>query len=66
MDPERKRILLTAKKSLVESDLPIISSVEDAKPGSVGLAVVVKTLGNSVLVEFFNGIRAMIPGKEIS
>ena len=31
VDPDRKRVALTAKKTLVESDLPVIARLEDAQ-----------------------------------
>jgi len=64
VDPDRKRIALTAKKTLVESELPIISKLEDAKVGMVTHAVVYKVLDKAILVEFFNNLRAQVPLKE--
>jgi rRNA biogenesis protein RRP5 len=64
VDLDLKRIALTAKKSLVESDLPIISSFTDAKVGLVTLGVVVKVSERSLVVEFFNKVKAVVPAKE--
>ncbi|KAI9461178.1 nucleic acid-binding protein [Russula earlei] len=64
VDPERKRVALTAKKTLVESDLPLISRVEDAQVGMVTHAVIFKITEKRLLVEFFNSVKGSIPLKE--
>lgn len=66
VDLERKRIALTAKKTLVESDLPVISKYEDAKPGLITNGVVFKVFEKHILVEFYNNLKAYIPLKEAS
>ncbi|CAK5279992.1 unnamed protein product, partial [Mycena citricolor] len=66
VDPERKRIALTAKKTLVESTLPLITSLSDAKIGTVTHAVVFKIFEKHLLVEFFNNLKAMVPLSEVS
>jgi rRNA biogenesis protein RRP5 len=64
VDPDRKRVALTAKKALVDSDLPIISRLEDAQVGTVTHAVVFKVLDKAILVEFYNNLRAQVPLRE--
>ncbi|KAF8973590.1 hypothetical protein BDZ97DRAFT_1751613 [Flammula alnicola] len=64
VDPERKRISLTAKKTLVESPLPIIAKPEDVMPGIVTHAVVFKVYEKHLLVEFYNNMKAIVPSKE--
>ncbi|KAJ6574923.1 hypothetical protein B0H19DRAFT_619152 [Mycena capillaripes] len=66
VDPERKRISLTAKKTLVESTLPVIATLEDAKIGTVVHAVVFKVFEKHLMVEFFNNLKAVVPAREIS
>ncbi|KAF8913041.1 hypothetical protein CPB84DRAFT_1760205 [Gymnopilus junonius] len=66
VDPDRKRISLTAKKTLLESDLPIIAKPENIVPGKVTHAVVFKLYDKHLLVEFYNNLKAIIPAKEIS
>lgn len=65
VDPERKRISLTAKKTLVDSTLPTIKSLEDVMVGVVTHAVVFKVFEKHLLVEFFNNLKAFIPSKEV-
>ncbi|KAI9444728.1 nucleic acid-binding protein [Lactarius indigo] len=64
VDPERKRVALTAKKTLVESDLPIVSRLENAEVGMVTHAVIFKIAEKRLLVEFFNNVKGSIPFKE--
>ncbi|KAK7059164.1 rRNA biogenesis protein rrp5 [Paramarasmius palmivorus] len=65
VDAERKRISLTAKKTLLESTLPIVSSFEDAEVGQLAHAVIFKVTSKSLMVEFFNNVKAVIPLKEV-
>jgi rRNA biogenesis protein RRP5 len=55
---------LTAKKTLVESDVPIISRFEHAQVGMVTHAVIFKITEKRLLVEFFNNVKGSIPLKE--
>lgn len=64
VDPERKRIVLTAKKTLVESTLPIVSQLSDAQVGLVTHAVVFKISDKSLQVEFYNNLKAFVPARE--
>lgn len=64
VDPERKRIALTAKKTLVESSLPIIAQLSDAQIGVVTHAVVFKVSEKSLQVEFYNNLKASVPARE--
>ncbi|BGP47503.1 rRNA bioproteinsis protein rrp5 [Rhodotorula kratochvilovae] len=63
-DPEKNRVVLTLKKQLVNTDLPIVARIEDAKVGVVTHATVTKVLEKSVLIDFFGGLRALIPAAE--
>ncbi|TCD61307.1 rRNA bioproteinsis protein rrp5 [Steccherinum ochraceum] len=66
VDVDKKRIALTAKKTLIESTHPIVASLDDAKPGIVTHAVVFRTAEKSLQVEFYNGLKAMVPSREVS
>lgn len=57
-------MVLTAKKTLIESSLPIVASVADAKEGLVTHAVVFKASEKSLQVEFYNNIKAIVPIRE--
>lgn len=64
MDTERKRISLTAKKTLVQSTLPILSKMSDVKIGIVTHAVVFK-VSPVLMVEFYNNLKAIVPAREM-
>ena len=64
VDLERKRIALTAKKTLIESSLPIVSKFEDAKVGLMVHGVVFRVTDKGLQVEFFNGLKAFVPVRE--
>jgi len=66
VDPERKRIALSAKKTLIESSLPVVSKFEDARIGLVTHAVVFKITDKGLQVEFYNGLKAFVPAREAS
>jgi len=48
----------------VESELPLITRVEDVQVGIVTHAVIFKITENRLFVEFFNNIKGSIPQKE--
>ncbi|THH28303.1 hypothetical protein EUX98_g5889 [Antrodiella citrinella] len=66
VDVEKKRIALTAKKSLIESTLPIVSQLEDVKVGIITHAVVFRASEKVLQVEFYNGLKAVVPAREVS
>jgi rRNA biogenesis protein RRP5 len=65
VDIDRNRISLTAKKTLVDSTLPILSDFDEIKAGIVTHAVVFKILEKHLMVEFYNNLKASVPAKEI-
>ena len=62
---DKKKIALTHKKTLLNSDLPIITSYSDVKVGSVihGYAINVQSYG--VVLGFYNDVRALMPKSQI-
>ncbi|KAH8099388.1 nucleic acid-binding protein [Cristinia sonorae] len=66
VDVEKKRIALTAKKTLIESKLPVVARLEDAKVGVITHAVVFRATDKSLQVEFYNGMKAIVPAREAS
>lgn len=66
VDPERMRVELTAKKTLIESTLPILTSIEEAKVGIITDAVVYRVLDKGLIVRFYNDLKAFVPSREAS
>ncbi|KAG9127379.1 rRNA biogenesis protein rrp5 [Ceratobasidium sp. 392] len=66
VDADRSRVRLTLKKSLLESTLPILASFEDAKVGMVTAGVVQRIEERFVIVEYYGGVRALVPLTELT
>ncbi|XP_014815473.1 PREDICTED: protein RRP5 homolog isoform X2 [Calidris pugnax] len=64
--PEGKKLILTLKKSLVQSKLPILSNYEDAKPGLVTHGFVVCAREFGCIVKFYNDVKGLVPKNELS
>lgn len=66
VDPENKKLILTRKKALVESSLPLFRTLSDARPGRVshGYIVCVKDFG--CIVRFYNDVKGLVPLRELS
>ncbi|XP_053306401.1 protein RRP5 homolog [Spea bombifrons] len=65
-DPTAKKLILTRKKTLLNSRLPVIASFEDAKPGLIthGFIVSIKTYG--CIVKFYNEVQALALRSQLS
>ncbi|CAE6393843.1 unnamed protein product [Rhizoctonia solani] len=66
VNPERSRILLTLKKSLLDSTLPILATFDDAKVGMVTPGVVQRIEERFVILEYYGGVRALVPLNELT
>ncbi|KAI9461748.1 hypothetical protein HD554DRAFT_2323642 [Boletus coccyginus] len=66
VDPEWSRVVLTAKKTLLDTTLPILTSFSDAKVGVLTHAVVFRVTDKHLMVEFFNNVKAIVPAREAS
>jgi rRNA biogenesis protein RRP5 len=64
LDPARNRIILTIKKSLIESELDIVTGIEGVKTGLITPGVVSKILDKGCLVDMFGGVKAFVPLSE--
>lgn len=64
LEAARSRVVLTLKKSLVESDLPVLASFAEYSQGVVVAGTVVKLLDKGLVVELFGGQKAFVPQSE--
>ncbi|XP_058043605.1 protein RRP5 homolog isoform X2 [Ahaetulla prasina] len=64
-NPETKKLILTLKRTLVNSKLPVLDSFEDAKPGLIthGFVACIKDFG--CIVKFYNDVRGLVPTNEL-
>ncbi|KAI6007158.1 hypothetical protein EDD15DRAFT_2209398 [Pisolithus albus] len=61
VEPERNRVVLTAKRTLMDTSQPILTSYEDTKIGTVTHGVIFAVSEKGLKVEFFNNLKATIP-----
>ncbi|KIO08444.1 hypothetical protein M404DRAFT_938123 [Pisolithus tinctorius Marx 270] len=66
VEPERNRVILTTKRTLLDTTQPILTSYEDAKIGAVTHGVIFAVSEKGLKVEFFNNVKATIPTREAS
>ncbi|XP_067297092.1 protein RRP5 homolog [Pseudorasbora parva] len=66
MDVHHKRLILTRKKALVESTLPLFQSYSDARVGLIshGFIVCMKDFG--CIVRFYGDVKGLVPVTELS
>ncbi|XP_020823426.1 protein RRP5 homolog isoform X1 [Phascolarctos cinereus] len=64
-DPENKKLLMTLKKTLVESSLPALTSYKEAKPElqTHGFISSIKDFG--CIVKFYNDVRGLVLRKDL-
>ncbi|NXT27330.1 RRP5 protein, partial [Syrrhaptes paradoxus] len=65
-NPAGKKLILTLKKSLVQSKLPVLSNYEDAKPGLITHGFVVCAREFGCIVKFYNDVKGLVPKNELS
>uniref|UniRef100_A0A8D1N005 Protein RRP5 homolog n=1 Tax=Sus scrofa TaxID=9823 RepID=A0A8D1N005_PIG len=65
-DPEAKRLMMTLKKTLVESKLPAITCYADAKPGLQTHGFILRVKDYGCIVKFYNDVQGLVPKHELS
>ncbi|ORX93442.1 nucleic acid-binding protein [Basidiobolus meristosporus CBS 931.73] len=65
-DASQRKVILTLKKSLVNSQLPIVKSYSDAAPGVSTHGVITSVKPTGCIVTFFNNVKALAPLPELS
>ncbi|ODQ65143.1 nucleic acid-binding protein [Nadsonia fulvescens var. elongata DSM 6958] len=66
IDTQHHKIKLTVKKTLVNTQDPIITSFESVKPGMKTSGTIIAFKPKGAIVEFFGGVRGFLPVSEIS
>ena len=64
-NPARRKLYLTLKKTIVNSDAPIIDSYE-VEAGTQSVGTLVKVLDTGAVVKFYSGVSAWLPVSEMS
>ncbi|KAM6306459.1 protein RRP5 homolog [Aegotheles albertisi] len=65
-NPAGKKLILTLKKNLIQSKLPVLSNYEDAKPGLITHGFVVCAREFGCIVKFYNDVKGLVPKNELS
>ena len=65
-DPERRHLRLTLKKTLVNSDAPVLTCYKDASLTTQCPGTIVKILPSGAVVQFYGSVRAFLPVSEMS
>ncbi|XP_013409500.1 protein RRP5 homolog isoform X4 [Lingula anatina] len=66
VDPAKQRLILTHKRSLVNSKLPIITQYSQLETGITVDGFIVKIMDAGVLVALYNNVKGFVPKKELS
>lgn len=66
LDVQKKRLILTRKKALVESTLPIFQSYSDARVGRISHGVIVFVKKFGCIVRFYGDVKGLVPVGELS
>ncbi|XP_017888354.1 protein RRP5 homolog [Ceratina calcarata] len=59
-----KKVYLTLKKSMINSNLPILSDVREAKIGSRYHGTVIQTHKSGLLIKFYGNAKGWVPRRE--
>ena len=66
VDTDRRRLDLTLKKTLVNSDQPIWASYEGLEPGQSTVGTLIKVDTGGAIVQFYGSVKGRLPVSEMS
>ncbi|KAK8154666.1 hypothetical protein IWX90DRAFT_62613 [Phyllosticta citrichinensis] len=66
IDTDRRKIRLTLKKTLVNSEAPVWSSYSEVEEGDSAPGTVIKLMPAGALVQFYGNLKAFLPVGEMS
>lgn len=64
LDPARKSLVLTHKKSLIDAKDAVLRSYENVEAGRIYTGVISKIKEQGMLVRFFQGVHGWVPASE--
>ncbi|KAG7214067.1 hypothetical protein KM043_001432 [Ampulex compressa] len=65
IESEKSRVRLTLKRSLIESDLPVLHNIQDAECGSIHHCTVMQINKYGLLTRFFGDVKGWVPRKAL-
>ncbi|KAI8065426.1 hypothetical protein BC940DRAFT_276026 [Gongronella butleri] len=66
VDHAQKKVILTLKKSLIQSDLPLLLDLASVTPKMATHGVIVSIKSNGCVISFYNNLTAFCPGNEMT
>lgn len=66
MDSVAKKLILTRKKIMINSKLPLLSTYYDATPGRVTHGFVWSVNKSGCVIRFYNNVHGLAPLRELS
>ncbi|CRK45407.1 hypothetical protein BN1723_019728, partial [Verticillium longisporum] len=64
--PRKRQMRLTLKKTLVNSDTPIIKSFDEVEVGQQALGTISDISPHGARIEFYKGVRGWLPVSQMS
>jgi rRNA biogenesis protein RRP5 len=64
-DPVKKKVIVTLKRTIVNSDLPTIISYDDVKPGMITYGTISGFRPFGCIISYCNNVRALAPISEL-
>jgi len=65
-DTNKRQVRLTLKKTLVNSEAPILKSFDDIVVGMQAPGTIISVLQNGAIVQFYGGLKGFLPVSEMS
>lgn len=65
-NPSQKRMRLTMKKTLVNSDAPAVKAYDEVSVGMQILGSIIKMQSNGAFIQFYGNLRGFLPVSEMS
>ncbi|XP_056385651.1 protein RRP5 homolog isoform X2 [Hyla sarda] len=66
VDPSARKLILTRKKMMIDSNLPILTTYHDATPGLVTHGFIWSVNDTGCVVKFYNHVKGLAPIRELS
>ncbi|KAI1896821.1 hypothetical protein AGOR_G00098810 [Albula goreensis] len=66
VDPRVRKLVMTRKKALIESTLPLIRSYSEAKVGRISHGYIISVKDFGCIVRFYGNVKALVPVRELT
>ncbi|KAJ8001870.1 hypothetical protein DPEC_G00173890 [Dallia pectoralis] len=66
VDPQKKRLILTRKRALMDSTLPLFRAYEDARRGRISHGFIISIKDFGCFVKFYGEVNGLVPRSELA